>query len=338
MLRVLLFLALLLTPLPLQDALARGKSIKIATIVPNGTPWMSAVRRSAKQIARRTGRRVKFQFFPGGVMGNDKSVLRKIRIGLLQGGALTGGGLVAILPDTAIYSIPFAFRSFAEVNHVRTILDPLLLKDLKNKGFISFGFSEVGFAYLMSNKPIRSMADLRGKKVWVPEGDHISRAAFEASGVSPVPLPLTDVLTGLQTGLIDTIGAPAIGAIALQWHTRVKYMTNTPLAYLYGSLVLDKKVFDGISQDDQAVVRSVMAKTMRVLDQQSRRSNQEATRAMQYQGIRLVNLPEAEWRRWRDQVTLKLADTIEKSGISTSRLRKFQKALDAFRKQGNGRP
>lgn len=302
--RLLLILLPLLLAFP-GPAAAGDKihKLKIATIVPDGTSWMTAMRRGAAEIKKRTGGRVRFRFYPGGVMGNDKSVLRKIRIGQLHGGAITGGGLAEIHPDIQIYSLPFAFRSLDEVDRVRQVMDPGLLATLEENGYIAFGLGEVGFAYLMSNQPVRGMADMAGKKVWVPEGDRISRAAFEASGVAPVPLPLTDVLTGLQTGLIDTIGSSPVGAIALQWHTRIQYVTLTPLAYLYGSLVLRKESFDELSEADRAVVRAVLEGIQADLFRKSRQENEDALRVLKKQGIQTVSLADDEWERWRGLVT-----------------------------------
>lgn len=272
-------------------------TLKIATIAPDGTTWMQELRKGGEEIAGRTEGRVKLRFFPGGVMGNDKSVLRKIRIGQLQGGVIISGGLTELYPDIDLYNIPFLFRSYEEADYVRERMDPLLLKGLAERGFVSFGLSEGGFAYLMSNRPIRSIDDLKGRKVWVPEDDLISRIVFEAIDVSPIPLPLTDVLTGLQTGLIDTVAGSAIGAIALQWHTQVKYLVDEPLVYLYATLIIDRKAFDRLSAADQAVVQQVMQAVFHKLDQLTRKDDAGARQALQAQGIVFIDPTEASRRR-----------------------------------------
>ncbi len=326
MLRILLVLVVWGLALPF-DAMAAGKThrLKIATIVPDGTSWMKAMRKGAQEIKKRTKGRVRFRFYPGGVMGNDRSVLRKIRIGQLQGGAITGGGLSAISPDLQIYSLPFAFRSMEEVDHVRKEMDPLLIAELEKEGYVSFGLGEVGFAYLMSNQPVRRMSDLAGKKVWVPEGDRISRTAFEASGVSPIPLPLTDVLTGLQTGLINTIGSSLVGAIALQWHTRIRYVTSTPLAYLYGGLIIRKQNFDKLSEADRAVVREVIGGIQSNLSAESRKDNETALKVLKKQGIRIVSLADGDWQQWQNKVTGAVDEMAKKDNLFTPAI------LGAFR-------
>lgn len=270
---------------PVQAAI----TLKIATVAPDGTIWMQALRKGGEEIAKRTEGRVSLRFFPGGVMGNDKSVLRKIRIGQLQGGVIVSGGLTEVYPDIALYNIPFTFRSYEEADYVRQRMDSQLIEGLAQHGFISFGFSEGGFAYLMSNKPVRSIDDLKGHKVWVPEDDVISRIVFDAINVTPIPLPLTDVLTGLQTGLIDTVAGSAIGAIALQWHTQVKYLIDEPLVYLYGTLVLDRKAFQRILPGDQAIIKEVMNSVFQELNRQNRLDDDRARQALKTQGISFVD-------------------------------------------------
>ena len=275
-------------------------TLKIATISPDGTTWMNEMRKGAREIEQRTSNRVRLRFYPGGVMGSDKNVLRKIRIGQLQGGAVTGGGLEQIYFDSQIYSVPFAFRSEDEVDYVRARMDRQIADGLLARGFVSFGIAEGGFAYLMSNAPIRDVEDLKGHKVWVPEGDRLSRAVFDAAHISPVSLPLPDVLTGLQTGLIDTIGSSPIGAIALQWHTRVKYVTDTPLMYLYGILIVDRKAFDKIDPADQAAVREVMGAVFKRLDGINREENHQAREALRGQGIEFIAPAPGSEQRWNE--------------------------------------
>lgn len=320
-----LVLTLLSLTLPVQAV-----TLKIATVAPDGTAWMDAMRHGADLIKQRTGGRVEFRFYPGGVMGNDKSVLRKIRIGQLQGGAITGGGLAEIYPDSQVYSLPFVFRSLAEVDYVRKHMDKLLLQGLEKEGFVSFGISEGGFAYLFSNSPVRSIEELKPLKVWVPEGDNISRAAFESVGIYPVSLPLTDVLTGLQTGLIDTVAASPIGAIALQWHTRVKYMTDVPLLYLYGTMVVSGKAFDKLSPADQKVVRDVFGKVFRDLNVQNRIDNDKARDVLKQQGIEFVQLKQ-ESDGWHQIVEQTIARLTQDKVLSQQMLDTLQSNLKQYR-------
>ena len=310
---------------------AHAATLRLATVAPDGSFWMREMRAGAEEIARRTDDRVRIQFFPGGVMGNEQAVLRRIRIGQLQGGAFTGGSLSPVYRDASIYSLPFLLRSHAEVDFVRERFDAELQRGLLDAGFVSFGIAEGGFARLLSAQPVVQLGDLEGQKVWVPEGDPVAYAAMEALGLTPTTLPLTDVLTGLQTGLINIVASPPIGAIAFQWHTRVNYMTDTPLAYTWAQLMIDKRAFERLDVADRAVVTEVMRAVYERLDEQNRRDNESATAAMVKRGIELVapNAAElAEWQAVGERIT---QTVIERGTFSSDLYDRIRAALDEYR-------
>jgi len=273
---------------------AQATTIKIATLAPDGNKWMQKMRDGAKEVEKRTDGRVTFKYYPGGVMGSDKSVMRKIRVGQLQGGAVTPGALAGICPDATVYSVPLLFNSYDEMNYVRKYMDPKIISEIEKAGFVTFGLSDGGFAYLMSNQPVRTIKDLQDKKVWIPEGDNITLAVFKDMGISPIPLPISDVYTGLQTGLIDTVGISPIGAVAFQWHTKTKYLTNVPLLYLNGLMIVSKKVFDTISAADQKVVREVFGRVFQELNVQNQKDNMAAKLALQNHGLKFVSIDSKE--------------------------------------------
>jgi TRAP-type C4-dicarboxylate transport system substrate-binding protein len=274
--------------------LSQAAVFKLATIAPEGSEWMVEHRAAAAAIKERTAGRVVFKFYGGGVMGNDRKVLRKIRIGQLQGAAFTTSGLAERYPDIALYGMPFVFQSQEEVDYARELFDAELMQGLQNAGFVSFGFAGGGFANFMSSEPLITHANLQGKKIWVPEGDVTSFTALESMDLSPVVLPLSDVLTGLQTGLLDVIVSPPVGALLLQWYTKVKYVNPLPVAYTLAILAIDNRAFDRIDPADQDIVREVMATTYLKLDEINRHDNVEALEALVANGIQIVEAdPEA---------------------------------------------
>jgi TRAP-type transport system periplasmic protein len=288
--------------LSLLGAQALAVDIKIATVAPDGSHWMQQMRAGAAEIQSRTGGRVIVKFYPGGVMGNDAQILRKIRIGQLQGGAFTAGGLGERYGGMNLYGIPLLFRSLDEVDAIRAKLDPKLIAGLEQAGFVSFGFTEGGFANLLSNEPISGVDDMRRKKVWVPEGDQPSFLAMQTLGLSPVVLPVTDVLTGLQTGLVEVAFASPVAALVLQWHTKVKYITSLPVSYSMGIFAIEKGAFAALSPADQQVVREVMGRTMSGLDKEAREDNQRANEVLASSGVQTVPVNAADVAEWRRTV------------------------------------
>jgi TRAP-type C4-dicarboxylate transport system substrate-binding protein len=310
---------------------ANAATLKIATVTPEGSQWMTEMRASAKEIRERTDGRVDIKYYGGGVMGNDAKVLGRIRIGSLQGGAFTPSALSDIYPDLNLYGLPMVFNSEEEVAYVRERMDETLGAGLEEAGFVNFGFAAGGFASVLSNTPIRSLEDLKGKRVWVPEGDEISYASMEAMSLSPVTLPLTDVLTGLQTGLIDIVAISPIGALVLQWHTKVKYMTEMPLVYTLGLMAIQKKAFDKLSEADQAIVREVMERTYRNFNEANVVDNREARDALVTAGIELVEFDPGEIDRLRRELAESNRELGEEGSFSLQLYTEMLGYIDDFR-------
>jgi len=293
-----LLVTLTATLLLTLTATAAATTLKIATLAPDGTSWMKMMRQGAEEISQRTAGRVKLKFYPGGVMGNTGSVLQKMRIGQLQGGAFTGSDLSTVYPDAQLYSMPLVFRTYEEVDYVRQRMDDTLVRGLADHDMVVLGISNGGFAYIMCEKPLRTLGDLKGQKVWTPEGDILTGAMFESAGVSPIPLPVADVYTGLQTGLLDTVAGIPTGIIAFQWYTSVTHLTDVPLMFLSGMLTIDSKAFDRIKADDQEIVRAVMGNIFSKLDAINRADNESARTALQNQGIVFVHPDAAQQDNW----------------------------------------
>ena len=273
-------------------------TLKIATLAPDGTSWMKQMRQGAAEISKQTDGRVKIKLYPGGVMGNTSTVLQKMRIGQLQGGAFTGASLSQVYSDAQLYSMPMVFRSYEEVAYVRQRMDDTLIKGLAAKGMVVLGISDGGFAYIMCKKPLRQLDDLKGQKVWMPEGDVLTEAMFESAGVSAIPLPVADVYTGLQTGLLDTVAGVPTGIVAFQWYTSVTHFTDIPLMFLTGMFAVDSKAFKRIKPGDQKIVREVMGRIFKDLDVVNRADNESARSALQSQGIEFVHPNTAERDNW----------------------------------------
>jgi len=322
----------------MMGGLAHGQDVqlKIASIAPEGSPWMEEAHKAADEIERRTDGRVTLRFYPGGVMGSDTTVLRKMRIGQLQGGAVLPGALADIVPDVELYAFPMLFRSYDEVDYVRKQMDPKIIDILADHQLVSFGLIETGFVYLMSNKAIRSLEDLGDRKVWIPEGDVIAKAVVDAAGVSPISLSISDVMTGLQTGLVDTVVNSPVGAVVLQWFTKAKYVTDLPITYSFGTLVLSERAWSKISPADQTLVRDALSAWSSRLDKNSRGDDQEAREALVKQGVTFVAPAAGTASRWQqiaDDATRQLS---EDGRYDVDLIRQIQGLLETYRAEHTG--
>jgi TRAP-type C4-dicarboxylate transport system substrate-binding protein len=264
-------------------------------------------------------------------MGDDSAVLRKMRIGQLHGGVFLAGSFTHVVPDLEIYHLPMLFTSYAEVDAVRAKFDQTLIAALGAAGYHTFGFIEGGFAYMYSTKKVAVIADLKGRKAWIPEGDKIGKVLVDETAMSPVPLSLADVLTGLQTGLVDVVSGPPVAAVALQWFTKVKYVIALPVIYTYGCVALSNGVWSAMSADDRKVVDEVFGRMTRSLDKKAREDNLSARKALEKQGVISIT-PDADTaRQWEAIARRSSTRLVPELGLSRELLAEIEADLSGLR-------
>jgi TRAP-type C4-dicarboxylate transport system substrate-binding protein len=289
--------ALIVLALLIGGVASAQTTLKVATATPEGSQWMTDMRASAAEIKEKTGGRVVIKYYGGGSMGTDSQVLKRISIGALHGGVFTPSALMKTYGDLGLYGLSMSFQSEEEANFVRSRMDSKIEAGLEDAGFVSFGFAATGFAMIMSKEPVGSLDDLKGTRVWVPEGDEVSRRTMQAMAVTPIPLPITDVYTGLQTGALDIIAMSSVGAVILQYHTKVKYITDVPLVYTMGFMVISKKAFAKISAEDQLIVREVLSSLYSKYNKLNFEDDREAKQALFNAGLKPVVPTTAELER-----------------------------------------
>jgi TRAP-type C4-dicarboxylate transport system substrate-binding protein len=278
---------LFVTPLTAQEY-----TIKFATIVPEGSTWLNVMHEYDESVRKESNGRLGFRIYAGGVLGDEKDVLRKMRLGQLHSAGFTGLGLGEILPEVRILDAPLLFRSYEEVDYVSTRFWDRFAKGFEEKGYVALGWSEAGFVYVFTKKRVSTLDEMKGVKMWMWEGDPVSEATFKAFGIVPIPLSIVDVNTSLQTGLIDGVYVSPLGALALQWWTRVKYMLDLPLADAAGAILITKKMFDKLPPDLQEILVRNGRKYTRILTELAREENEKARSVLQENGITIVSPPD----------------------------------------------
>jgi TRAP-type C4-dicarboxylate transport system substrate-binding protein len=305
--------------------------IKLATLAPEGSSWMKTLTALNAEVLKKTGSQVQFRIYPGGVLGDEKDVLRKLKIGQIQGAVLTASGLSNLIGDIDVLQIPFLFQNYEEVDFILKRVDPLFRKAIEESGHVLLGWSEVGFIYLMSTVPISGVADLRRAKVWSWEESPMAKAIFDEAGVTAIPLSIPDVLVGLQTGLVDVVYTPPTGAIALQWFTKIKYLTDVPLAYLAAGMIITKEAFQKIPSSFQTTLMEVSQRHLDQLKGVIRQENQEAIKVMVKQGVKVVT-PSREQIGEFKSLSSKAIEHIHGSSFSKKTLTEVTSALESYRK------
>jgi TRAP-type C4-dicarboxylate transport system substrate-binding protein len=308
-----------------------AEELRIATLAPADSQWMRDMVAGGERVQELTAGRVVLKFRAGGVAGSDAQILRKIRIGDLQGGAFSAGGLGEIYPGLNNYGIPLIFRSLDEIDYVRARLDARLAAGLEGAGFVSLGFSEGGFSNLLSNVPVSHVDDLRRQKVWVPDNDLISFQVLEALRLAPVPLEVSDALLGLERGLVDVVAASPVVALVLQWHTKTRYRTELPITYSMGVFAVAADVFYGLEPADQAVMRAVIGEVMAGIDRDSRADNDAARSIMANMGIETVPVDAADVDVWRQIIAEQFPEIRRRRDIDVELFDEMLALLEEYR-------
>jgi TRAP-type C4-dicarboxylate transport system substrate-binding protein len=287
-----ILLLLLVLDAPLLQA-AGKQMFKIASLAPAGSVWVEQFEKFAKEVEEKTAGQIGFRIYPGGVMGDDQSMLRKMRVGQLHGGGFTMTGISSAVPDFRVMAIPFLFKSYEEVDFVKEGLLPLFKTRFRDKDLELIALTEVGFVYAMSSKSISTLEDLQKSKNWSPAGDPVSEAYLTALGITPVQLAIPDVLSSLQTGLIETVYNSLYGAIVLQWFTKARFVVDEPYGYAYGVFALDRKQFAALPEAQQQAIFAAAAHHFPVLLQKTRESNSDSRRVMEERGTEFLKIDPA---------------------------------------------
>ncbi len=274
--------------------------LKFATIAPEGTTWMKTMEEMNQEIQKLSSGRLKIRFYPGSIMGDEIDVLRKMRINQIHGGGFSGVGMGEIVPDVRALDLPFIFKNTKEVESTLAKLHDRFANDFRAKGFEFMGWAEVGFVNVFSKSPVKSIEDLRKTKMWVWQDDPVASSIFQGLGIPTIPLAMPDVMTSLQVGIIDTFYSPPLGAIALQWYTKVKYMMSFPITHSTGSVLVSKNFYDKLPPDLQEILKSQFAKYLSILNQRTRKDSQDAIETLKKNQIEIVTSSEAEMKQFED--------------------------------------
>ncbi len=328
-------LSLLTFLLLISSALGAEKTliIKMATLAPEGSSWVKTINALNAEVMKRSENKVQFKIYPGGVLGDETDMLRKTKIGQIQGAALTSAGLSSVFPDYDVLEVPFLFQKYEEVDHILTKMDSFFRKGVDNNGYVMLGWSEAGFIYLMSTVPISGVSDLRKAKVWILEDSSIAKAIFQEAGVKGIPLSVPDVLVGLQTGMVEVIYIPPGGAISLQWFTKIKYITDLPLLYLAGAILIKKETFKEIPSSFQPVLMEIAQRHLNQLKTAIRNENQDALQVMAKQGIKMITPSREQIEEFKKLSNRAMAHPGSQS-FTKKTLEEVTSLLESYRKGG----
>jgi TRAP-type C4-dicarboxylate transport system substrate-binding protein len=267
------------------DIQAETTIIKVSLITPEGSTWTNYLYKLAEELKQKTNGEVEFKIYAGGISGDELDVLRKMRINRIHAAGFSGVGLGVLVPKVRILEAPLLFNSYQEIDWVREALIDEFAADFEKKGYVLLGFADAGFVYFFSKVRMSGSKGLNSVKMWVWKGDPVAKHSLEAFGIKAYPLHLTDVNTGLETGMIDSFYAPPLAAIVFQWYSKIRYMLDYPMVNSNGALLMKKKIFDSLSKKNQLILRELARKLSDELVQLARKQHAEALEVLKETGI-----------------------------------------------------
>jgi TRAP-type transport system periplasmic protein len=309
--------------------LAQTAVIKLATVVPDGSIWDKSLKQMGADWSEATGGRVALTVFSGGSQGDEPTVLRKMRLGSLQGASLTIVGLGSIDGSFNVFNVPFFFEGYDELNAVVQKLSPLLKQKVEAKGFVLVHWGHGGWLQVFSKRPVQSVADLKALRLYTSAGDDRMTQFYKAHGYQPRAMAMTDILTGLTTGMIDALPTPPLAAMAFQWYKQTPYMLDIGLTPLVGATVVTKKAWNGISAADRAKLTEIAGRVEKQLQAEVPKQDVLAVMLMGNQGLKVTKATGPEWRQEADT----LARTMRGQMVPADIFDIAVKERDAFRQR-----
>jgi TRAP-type transport system periplasmic protein len=279
---------------------AQPITIKMATLVPDGSSWHTILKEVVEKWKTLSGGKVVVRLYAGGVAGDDPEVVRKMRLGTLNAGVLTSVGIGEI--DKSVYAlgVPMMYDNYDEVYAVLDKMRPGLEASLAEKGYVVLNWVDAGWVHFFAKKPIQKPADLKAAKLFAWAGDPETIEILKSNGFNPVPLPSTEISTALQTGLVEAMGTPPQVAVISQYYVHAPYMTDLDWQLLLGATVVRKEVWNKIPADLQGPLLEAAREGGRKLQAEIRSSVQSDIEAMKKRGLTVVPVDaktKAEWRQ-----------------------------------------
>lgn len=267
-----------------SGAAAAQVTLKLATLAPEGSIWMQALHDAKAEIETATGGAVKLKIYPGGIMGSEKDVLFKIKTGQLHGGGFMGYAIGKICPDASALMFPMVFRNYEEVDQTMEKMRPFLEASARANGYEAMGWTEVGFSYAYGTTPIATLDQLRATKVWGLDSPMLIELCA-AANIASIPANVTDVLTALSTGSLETVFGPPTAAVAVQWHTKIRYYNTMRLTYAVGGIFLSTAGWNLLPPAHRETVKTALDRHCRLLTPKVRHSDIEALEFLRAQGV-----------------------------------------------------
>jgi len=303
-------------------------TVKLATLVPEGTVWDKNLKQMGEEWKTATDGRVVVTVFAGGTQGDEPTVLRKMRLDALQAGALSAVGLGMIDASFNLFDVPFFFDSYDELNYVADKLTPVIRKRIEPKGFVFLNWGWLGWAQVFTKRPVQTVEDLKGIKLYTSSGNDKMVQWFKANGFQPRAMAMTDIMTGLSTGMVEGMPSTPLAAMLFQWNRQTPYMLELGLAPIVAGNIIMMKAWKAIPDADKAKLLASADGVDKRLREAVPKLDENAVAMMSKNGLTVTKAVGPEWKTQLDN----LAKTMRGEMVPPDIFDLALKARDEFRK------
>jgi TRAP-type C4-dicarboxylate transport system substrate-binding protein len=309
--------------------------IKLGSLVPIGSSWDLALKKIAAEWSRLSDNQVRVIIYSGGTVGDEPSMIRKLKLGQLQAAGLTVRGLNQIDNSVLALALPMLVRDDQELDYVMSQMQPELEAGIEENGYKVIFWTMLGWVYFYGKQPVITPDDLRRQRMWVWEGDPEEASVWKDLNFRIVPLQSTDILTSLQSGMIDSFASSPLTAAAYQWFALAPHMSEMRWAPLFGGLVVANRTWERI---DEGVRPRLLAAARQIGDElraDSLRADTEAIAVMQKYGLTLHPVPAAAVAQWAELMDQGFSRLAGKSFDAAAAV-KVKRLVDEYRSRNGG--
>ena len=277
---------------------AGALTLKVGSLAPENSPWDLSLRKIASQLKVMSGNRIKLRIYPGGIVGGEADMIRKIKIGQLDAAALTATGLSLIDSNVLSLVLPLMYENEEELLYVLDKMKPRMEALFRQKKFVVIAWNRAGWIYFYSKKPIVYPRDLKSQKLAVTAGSAKILSAWRSAGFQAVPMATINVMAALQSGMIDATYTTPISAATYQWFGIARYMCNVKVAPLVCAVVVSTRSWRRIPEALRPKIIDAADKNSQILDRDVRKLEGKAMAIMKKHGLIVTDLPEDAKKLW----------------------------------------
>jgi len=282
----------------LEFAVARKTIIKMATLAPEGTPWHALIAKMGERWSEETNGNVRLRIYPGGIVGDERDMIRKMRIGQIHGAAISAEGLSEVNPQYTYCFIPLFFQGYEDIDFIRNQIKDDLVSGAEENGVKVLTMVDVGWVYWFTKDPVITPDDLKSQKIWTWAGDYKTAKLWDEAGFNAIPLSVPDVHSSLQTGLVNAMAFPPLYVAANQYFGITSNMLNMKWGILTAALVIDLKIWNRIKPKYQKIMQKVSDEIGLEYQLNNRKEEDDAVEVMKEYGLKVNDLSPEQLSEW----------------------------------------